>query len=58
MKDIQVVGNMHAAMQNGRPAADYDELHAGVAQRLDHRFKVHVSRRLALPLIFSAVCAA
>ena len=38
--DIEIVGDMCAAMEDGRPTAN-NELHTGVAKMLNGQFKVH-----------------
>src|SRR6266446_4126267 len=54
-EDVEVTGDMGAAVQDRRPAADDNKLDAGVAERLNRPVKIHLGR--ATPRTLSAVCA-
>ena len=41
VSNIENIGDVFAAMEDGRPAPDHDELHARVAKLLNGKFKVH-----------------
>src|ERR1039457_3230447 len=49
IEDVDIVGGMYAAVDDGAHSADNDELHIGAGQRGNESFDTHESvRRLAL----------